>query len=130
MKRISSILFLFLAFGYAFTLKTHYCYYNETHERYHGDCLAHIKEAKKKNALADENIFPARYYCLDILKNAQVQPSEFVSVENISYVAILLPPVTIIPEPDFSFVSLLIPETRCRSATLLLFYSLRAPPFC
>jgi hypothetical protein len=96
--------------------------------RYHGDCQKHIKETQKKGAFADHNIFPAYYYCLDILKNAQFTEAKIIPAKNYSSCCWFIQPVLEIRVPDFSFIDWNIPEIRCRSATLILSSPLRAPP--
>lgn len=130
MKKFISISLLSVFCVYSFTFKTHYCYYADTHERYHGDCQKHIKEAAEKGELADQNIFPAYYYCLDILRNAQFSETKFVSVKSPFSGLIFSPSVTEIIVPVFTVYHLLPPEPKCRSAPIISAHSLRAPPIC
>lgn len=130
MKRVSSISLLILFCVYSFTFKTHYCFYADTHERFHGDCEHEIKEAEKKGELAHSNFFPKHYVCNDIVKNAQPNQTKILPIKNYSSNVLIIPTVVEIPLPDFSFLDWNIPETHCRSATLLLSNSIHAPPFC
>lgn len=128
MRKIASIFLLLLFGGYSFTFKTHYCFYHETHQRYHGDCEKHIKETEAKGGLADQNIFPAYYYCVDFLKNAQVQETKIISVKSPFNGLAVTPPVLEIPTPVFSVYHLPQPEPKCRSATIISVHTLRGPP--
>ena len=130
MKRISAIFLLILFCVYAFTFKTHYCYYADSGERFHGDCEHEVKEAEAKGELAHANFFPKHYFCQDILKNATAQEYKIITVKNPSADTFTFPPVIEISIPHQQIVDWLIPEVKCRSATLLLYNSLRAPPFC
>ena len=128
MKKTCSIFFLFLFCVYAFTFKTHYCYYADTGERFHGDCGLKIKEAAAKGDLAHANFFQKHYLCHDILKNTTSQQTKFISLKNPSADSFAFNPTTGISIPRQQIVDRVIPEFHCRSATLLLSDSLRAPP--
>lgn len=123
MRKLESILLIFIFGVYSFTFKTHYCFY-PSGERFHGDCQAHIKNSAK------ENLNPNLYVCYDFLKNIQT------TKHNNSFVKISSQKV-FADENNFqnvkpNFVSdfFILPEVHCRSGTLILFGSLRAPPFC
>lgn len=130
MQRASSILLLILFCVYSFTFKTHYCYYAGTNTRFHGDCEHEIKEAASKGELAHTNFFPKHYFCKDIVKNAIPEQSKVAVIKNFTsdIFALSFPGGIIVPH--FSFLEWNIPEVRCRSATLSLSNSLRAPPSC
>ena len=128
MKRLQSIFLLFVFGIYAFTFKTHYCYYADSGERFHGDCEHEAKEAEAKGKLARANFFPKQYFCKDILKNATIQEHKIITVKNPSADTFTFPPVIEFSIPQQQNVDWNIPEFHCRSATLLLSNSLRAPP--
>ena len=130
MKRISALFLLILFCVYAFSFKTHYCYYAHSGERFHGDCKHEIKVAAAKGGLAHANFFQNHYICHDILKNATAQEHKIITIKNPSADTFTFPPVIEIPIPQQQIIDWLIPEFHCRSATLLLTNSLRAPPFC
>ena len=114
---------------YTFTFKTHYCYYEDTGKRFHGDCEWEIKEAAKKGGLAQANFFPKRYFCHDLVKNAVVQETKVITVKSPRADAFAFQPaIEITPQQPIAYR--LIPEVQCRSGPPLPCNLLRAPPFC
>lgn len=130
MNRISKIALLITFCVYSFISKTHYCYYVDTSERFHGDCNHEIKEAAEKGELAATNFFPQHYECYDYFKDAKPNLSKPIIVK-IGFDNIFIVPVTIQNTiPQFQILEWIIPEINCRSATLLYSNLLRGPPTC
>ncbi len=131
MKKVSSIFLLIIFCVYTFTFKTHYCYYADTGKRFHGDCEHEIKESAAKGELFHTNFFPKHYICQDILKNALPDQTKIITVKNPFANAFIFQPVleiSILQSRNCG--NWIIPEFHCRSATLFLSNSLRAPPSC
>lgn len=135
---------------YLFTSQTHYCYYQDTHveshasldhhgniqycsdhesnTRFHGDCQWHLKEAAKKGELADQNLFPTHYYCVDIVKNAQVEETKDQIIKTNQ--KDLLHPAQAVQIADKLYAQAFfpLPEVNCRSGPRVPIPSLRGPP--
>ncbi len=130
MKRVSPLFLLTIFCFCSFTFKTHYCYYADSGERFHGDCGHEIFETAATGQPGKSNFSQKHYICHDINKNVSAQEHNIITVKNPLAEAFTFPPIVEITFPQQVIVDWLIPEIHCRSATLLLSNSLRAPPFC
>ncbi len=113
---------------YTFTIKTHYCYHHDSHERFHGDCQEYIKEAMAEGGEHDSYLFPPHYYCIDIFKDAQFHKTQVTIVDPPVSDAFILPLCLGIISfyDDLEYHPLL--EIQCRGGPPLSTLFLRGPP--
>lgn len=148
MKRILAIVQILLFALYVFTFKTHYCYYSTPHEnvhqwydhdgnlqyceshdindRYHGNCHWWMDNAENMG-LANKNLFPSEYYCLDITKTDFSKTKITAPPKPLSNHAAILSQSEILFSETISYYK---PQrnVHCRAGPSLLITVIRGPP--
>lgn len=126
MKKLLTILLIFVFGASSFTYKTHYCYYPDGH-RFHGDCQKEIRAAKEKSGTCIALLLPKQYVCQDIQMDKQFHQHDY-SFKNFSDACYILP-VTIELQVITSLPgNYAIPVFSCRGGPPLAGSSLRGPP--
>lgn len=87
-----------------------------------------MKEAASKGELGHANIFPAYYYCHDLVKTAQPQEVKATTVKIAFHDLFILTESTFSFIPQSTIIDWLIPEECCRSAPTISHSFLRGPP--
>lgn len=126
LKRVVSILLLFIFGFYSFTFKSHYCYHHDG-TRFHGDCGEFTRTAETDDHSSTAKVHEQKYVCYDIQLDKQFHQQDY-SFKNFSdsyYIVPLVIDVPVVTTPPFNYA---VPQFSCRGGPPLAAILLRGPP--
>lgn len=124
MKKVTSILFLFIFCVQAFSFKTHFCYHTDG-TRFHGDCTEQMGKAEPSSH-SKASFHEQKYVCKDVKLDKQYQAHD--AFKNFTDFFFVLTPVPELPVITSNYKRQAIPLFSCRGGPPIATQFLRGPP--